>query len=62
MGTGIFGWDVGGVSSKGTTHKPEDRLHSGYDRWAGDGSNRRDPGTRGSSMRPGCHHSMSQTA
>ena len=33
MGTGIFGWDVGGVSSKGTTHKPEDQLHSGYDRW-----------------------------
>lgn len=31
MGTGVFGWDVGRESSEGTTHKPEDRLHSGYD-------------------------------
>ena len=33
MGTGVFGWEVGEVSSKGTTHKPENRLHSGYDPW-----------------------------
>lgn len=68
-GTGAMPWGLGSSGgrwarcrAKGPHTNPRTGSTVATTHGAGDGSHRRDPGTRGSSMRPGCHHSMSQTA